>query len=458
MAFYKPWRNMVITDKYVDNYIDFISNCKTERECIEYARKKLSEHGFRDYSSGVPNDAYETNTTNGKVVISKMGKTLTAFKFGRKPIEEGLNILCAHVDSPRLDIKMNPVFNEKGLTFLDTHYYGGIRKYQWVTRPLALHGVVCKKDGTTIKVCIGEEDEDPVFYISDLLPHLAQDQITKTAGTFITGEELDLIVGNTVPTKEQENDDKFKLESPILDILKETYNIEKEDFQSAELEVVPAGRARYVGFDKNLIAGYGHDDRSCAFASLEAFLETEPTDKTTCLLLVDKEEIGSYGATGMDSNTFENMVAEVVYSQGGNELTLRRCLSNSNILSSDVNAAYDPHHADLFDTKNTCYLGKGASFCKFTGSRGKSGANDANPEYIAKIRNALDSENIPYQMSELGKVDKGGGGTIALYAARYGMNTIDIGVPVLAMHAPTEIIDKRDLFNTEQIYVNFLTI
>ena len=458
MAFYKPWRNMVITDKYVDSYIDFISNCKTERECIEYARKKLSEHGFRDYGSGVPKDAYETNAPNGKVVISKMGKTLAAFKFGRKPIEEGLNILCAHVDSPRLDIKMNPVFNEKGLTFLDTHYYGGIRKYQWVTRPLALHGVVCKKDGTTIKICIGEEDEDPVFYISDLLPHLAQDQITKTAGTFITGEELDLIVGNTVPTKEQEDDDKFKLENSILDILKETYNIEKEDFQSAELEVVPAGRARYVGFDKNLIAGYGHDDRSCAFASLEAFLETEPTDKTTCLLLVDKEEIGSYGATGMDSNTFENMVAEVVYSQGGNELTLRRCLSNSNILSSDVNAAYDPHHADLFDTKNTCYLGKGASFCKFTGSRGKSGANDANPEYIAKIRNALDSKNIPYQMSELGKVDKGGGGTIALYAARYGMNTIDIGVPVLAMHAPTEIIDKRDLFNTEQIYVNFLTI
>ena len=449
---------MVITDKYVDSYIDFISNCKTERECIEYARKKLSEHGFRDYSAGVPKEAYETNAPNGKIVISKMGKTLTAFKFGRKPIEEGLNILCAHVDSPRLDIKMNPVFNEKGLTFLDTHYYGGIRKYQWVTRPLALHGVVCKKDGTTIKVCIGEKDEDPVFYISDLLPHLAQDQITKTAGTFITGEELDLIVGNTVPTKEQEDDDKFKLESPILDILKETYNIEKEDFQSAELEAVPAGRARYVGFDKNLIAGYGHDDRSCAFASIEAFLETEPTDKTTCLLLVDKEEIGSYGATGMDSNTFENMVAEVVYSQGGNELTLRRSLSNSNILSSDVNAAYDPHHADLFDTKNTCYLGKGASFCKFTGSGGKSGSNDANPEYIAKIRSVLDAKDIPYQMSELGKVGKGGGGTIALYAARYGMNTIDIGVPVLAMHAPTEIIDKRDLFNTEQIYVNFLTI
>ena len=440
-----------MNDKFVTDYLDFISKCKTERECVEYAKNVLEKNGFKGYG-------LKANPSTSNVYITKMDKTIAAFKFGKEPLEKGMNIVCAHIDSPRLDIKMNPVFNDKGITFLDTHYYGGIRKYHWVTRPLAIHGVVFKKEGTRIDVNIGEKDDDPVFYISDLLPHLAQEQKTKPAESFISGEELDLIVGNTVPTKEQEEDTKFKAENVIVDLIKEQYNIEKDDFHSAELEVVPAGRARYVGFDKNLIAGYGHDDRSCAFASLTAFINTEPTDKTTCLLLVDKEEIGSVGATGMNSNTFENMVAEIVYSHGGNELTLRRCLANSNILSSDVNAAFDPHHAGVFDTKNTCYLGKGASFCKFTGSRGKSGANDANPEYIAKIRNALDSESIPYQMAELGKVDQGGGGTIALFAARYGMNTIDVGIPVLAMHAPTEIIDKRDLENTEKLYEKFLTI
>ena len=431
-----------------DEYKSFISSCKTERECISYVEKTLKFNGFSEL---------ENKGDNDKFYIKKMGKTLAAFKLGKDTLEKGLNILCAHVDSPRIDIKMNPIYSDSGLVFFDTHYYGGIRKYQWVARPLAMHGVVCKKDGTTINICIGEKDSDPVFYISDLLPHLAQEQKTKPAESFITGEELDVIVGNTVPTKEEEEDTKFKSENAILDILKEKYGIEKEDFRSAELEIVPAGKARDVGFDRNLIVGYGHDDRSCAYAAMAAFLDADPNSKATCLLLVDKEEIGSVGATGMDSYTFENMVAEVIYAYGGNELTLRHCLANSNILSSDVSAAFDPHHADQFDKNNTCYLGKGATFCKFTGSRGKSGANDANPEYIAKLRDILDKHNIPYQMSEIGKVDHGGGGTIALFAAKYGMNTIDIGIPVLAMHSPAEIIDKRDICHTVQLYEKFLS-
>lgn len=431
-----------------DIYKKFISTCKTERECIAYVENVLKVNGFKDLKN---------KGSSNKFYLKKMGKTLAAFKIGKEKPENGLNILCAHVDSPRIDIKMNPVYSDSGLVFFDTHYYGGIRKYQWVARPLAMHGVVCKKDGTTVNICIGEEDDDPVFYISDLLPHLAQEQKTKPAESFISGEELDVIVGNTVPTKEQEDDSKFKSETAILNILKDEYGIEKEDFWSAELEIVPAGKARDVGFDRNLIMGYGHDDRSCAYAALSAFVSEEPEEKTTCLLLVDKEEIGSVGATGMDSNTFENMVAEVLNTYGySDNLAVRHCLENSNILSSDVSAAFDPHHADQFDKNNTCYLGKGATFCKFTGSRGKSGANDANPEYIAKIRAILDEDNIPYQMSELGKVDHGGGGTIALFAARYGMNTIDVGIPVLAMHSPAEIIDKRDLFNTIKLYRKFL--
>lgn len=365
-----------------------------------------------------------------------------------------MNIICAHIDSPRLDIKMNPVFSEKGITFLETHYYGNIRKYQWVTRPLAIHGVVFKKDGTSVDINIGEKEDDPVFYISDLLPPLGSDYIT-TADTLITDEELNLIVGNTVPTEEQEGDAGFKAENVIMALIKEEYNIEKEDFYSAELEVVPAEKARYVGFDKNLIAGYGHDDRACAFASLTAFIDTEAANKTTCLLLVDNEETGSVDTTGISFNTFESMVAEIIYSHDGNELTLRRCLANSNILSSDVNIAFDPHHAEVLDTKNICYLGKGASFCKSTGSQGNT--SNANPEYI-KVVNALDADNIPYQMSELRKVENNCGRTIALFAARYGMSNIDIGIPVLAMHAPIEVIDKRDLENTEKLFAKFLTL
>lgn len=429
-------------DTFITDYLNFISNCKTERECVKYAKGILEEAGFKA----------DTSTSN--IYITKNDKTIAAFKLGKDPLENGMNIICAYIDSPRLDIKMNPVFSEKGITFLETHYYGDIRKYQWVTRPLAIHGVVFKKDGTQVDINIGEKEDDPVFYISDLLPPPGSDYIT-TADTLITDEELNLIVGNTVPTEEQEGDAGFKAENVIMALIKEEYNIEKEDFYSAELEVVPAEKARYVGFDKNLIAGYGHDDRACAFASLTAFIDTEAANKTMCLLLVDNEETGSVDTTGISFNTFENMVAEIIYSHDGNELTLRRCLANSNILSSDVNIAFDPHHANVLDTKNICYLGKGTSFCKFTGGQGST--NNANPEYI-KIVNALDSENIPYQMSELGKVENSCGRTIALFAARYGMSNIDIGIPVLAMHAPIEVIDKRDLENTEKLFAKFLTL
>ena len=431
-----------MNDTFITDYLNFISNCKTERECVKYAKDILEEAGFKA----------DTSTSN--IYITKNDKTIAAFKLGKDPLENGMNIICAHIDSPRLDIKMNPVFSEKGITFLETHYYGDIRKYQWVTRPLAIHGVVFKKDGTSVDINIGEKEDDPVFYISDLLPPPGSDYIT-TADTLITDEELNLIVGNTVPTEEQEGDAGFKAENVIMALIKEEYNIEKEDFYSAELEVVPAEKARYVGFDKNLIAGYGHDDRACAFASLTAFIDTEAANKTTCLLLVDNKETGSVDTTGISFNTFENMVAEIIYSHDGNELTLRRCLANSNILSSDVNITFDPHHADVLDTKNICYLGKGASFCKFTGGQGST--NNANPEYI-KIVNALDSEKIPYQMSELGKVENSCGRTTALFAARYGMNNIDIGIPVLAMHTPIEVIDKRDLENTEKLCEKFLTI
>ena len=421
-----------------ENYKKFISENKTERECINTIRNNLINCGFIDMFG------LNKISDGDKIVATKMNKALMAFKIGKKPVEEGINILCAHVDSPRLDIKMNPLYNDKGLIFFDTHYYGGIRNYQWVARPLAIHGVVCKKDGSIININIGEKETDPIFYISDLLPHLAYKD------DFISGEELDVIIGNNP----SENDN---VEDNILNILKETYNIERYDLQSSELEVVPAGSARDVGFDRNLIVGYGHDDRSCAYASYEAFIADNDTpERTSCLLLVDKEEIGSNGATGLDSNLLENIVAELIYANGGNELTLRRCLANSNILSSDVNAAFDPHHSDLFDSNNTSYLGKGAAFCKFTGSGGKYESNDANPEYFAKIRSILDEKSIPYQTSELGKVDKGGGGTIAYLAARYGMNTIDVGLPVLAMHAPCEIIDKRDLNSCADIYFEFL--
>lgn len=440
--------NIKVKDELIKDYINFISTCKTERECVKFAESKIKNEGFTDLHTHLISAGKAS-----KCYINKMGKALGAF-YINEPLEKGFSILCAHVDSPRLDIKQNPVMAEGQINFLNTHYYGGIRKYQWVTTPLAIHGVVCTPEGKTIEVVCGEDEDDPVFCISDLLPHLAQDQADKSARDFITGEELDVIIGSDASEKSED------VKKHIIDLIKEKYGFEEKDFESAELEVVPAGKARYLGFDKSMILGYGQDDRSCAYTSLESFLTVskEKLNKNICLLLVDKEEIGSVGATGLDSNLFENMIATVAYHNDTtyNEYIVRQCLENSRMLSSDVNAAFDPHHSDVFDSDNTCYLGKGTTFCKFTGARGKSGSNDANPEYIATIKKALKDNNIHYQMSELGKVDKGGGGTIAYLAARYGMNVIDIGIPVLSMHAPWETTSVSDVYNAYEIYNAFL--
>ena len=391
------------------------------------------------------------------------------FRIGEKPMEEGMNILGAHIDSPRLDVKQNPLYEEGGFAYLDTHYYGGVKKYQWVTIPLALHGVIVKKDGTTVELSVGEDDGDPVFFISDLLIHLAQEQMEKKASKVIEGEALDLIIGNKPLLLDKKGDKKDAKDSEekaaakdavkkgILAILKEKYDIEEEDFISAELEIVPAGKAREAGFDRSMILAYGQDDRVCAFSSLKAMLEVEESKRTACCLLVDKEEIGSVGATGMESRFFENMVAEVLNLLGEySELTLRRCLSNSCMLSSDVSSAFDPSFASSFDKKNVAYLGGGMVFNKFTGSRGKSGSNDANAEYLAHLRHIFEKEEINFQTAELGKVDLGGGGTIAYILALYGMNVIDSGVAVLNMHAPWEATSKADVYETKRVYVAFL--
>lgn len=442
----------------ISDYKDFLDNGKTERECVSQIISLAQKCGFKDLYTC-------TSLKSGdKVYVQKMNKAIALFVIGSAPVEEGMNILGAHIDSPRLDIKQNPLYEKDFLLYLNTHYYGGIKKYQWVTLPLAIHGVVCKKDGSTVNVCIGEDFGDPVFCISDILPHLAQKQMKENASDFITGESLDLVCGSGIPAKDGEGDDK-KTEEPsvkkaVLAILKEKYGFEEEDFGSAELEVVPAGHARDLGFDRSLILAYGQDDRSCAYASFRAIIESQEVKRTACCLCVDKEEIGSVGATGMGSHFFENSVAEVIARlQGGySDLTLRRCLANCNMLSSDVNAAFDPMNADLFDRANASFLNGGIVFNKYTGSRGKSGASDANPEYIARLRSLLDKANVKYQMAELGKVDQGGGGTIAYLAAKYGMNVLDAGVAVLSMHAPWEITAKEDIEQAYKAYKEFLTV
>lgn len=372
-----------------------------------------------------------------------------------------MNILGAHIDSPRIDVKQNPLYENEELAYLDTHYYGGIKKYQWVTLPLALHGVVVKKDGTTVDICIGEKEEDPVFAVTDLLVHLAGKQLEKKANIVIEGEKLDLLVGSR-PLKKEEEDAQDKAEKEavkkqILQLLKETYQIEEEDFFSAELEIVPAGRSRDCGLDRSMIMAYGQDDRVCAFTSLFAMMDTADLKKTACCILVDKEEIGSVGATGMHSRFFENTVAEVMaLKEGESELKLRRALQNSKMLSSDVSAAYDPMYAEVFEKRSSAFFAKGLVFNKFTGSRGKSGSNDANAEYLAQIRRAMDEQNVAYQFAELGKVDAGGGGTIAYIMANYGMEVIDSGVAVLCMHAPWEITSKADVYEAYKGYKAFI--
>ena len=443
---------------FAEEYRKFISSCKTERECAGEFYRKAKEAGFADLSEKI---AQNTKLKAGdRIVANNMGKGLALFVIGEKDIEEGMNILGAHIDSPRMDLKQVPLYEDTEMALLDTHYYGGVKKYQWVTLPLALHGVICKKDGTTVTVNIGEKPEDPVFGVSDLLIHLAGEQMEKKASKVIEGENLDLLVGSIPAASDDEKEKKEmkdRVKANILNILSKEYGVDEEDFLSAEIEVVPAGAARDDGIDRSMIMGYGHDDRVCAYPSFAAMLEIEKPQHTSVCLLVDKEEIGSVGASGMQSHFFEDSVAEIISLLGEySELKVRRALHNSRVLSSDVSAAFDPNYPSVMEKRNCAYFGKGLVLNKYTGARGKSGSNDANAEYIARLRRIFDDNDVSFQTSELGKVDQGGGGTIAYILANYGMNVIDSGVAVLNMHAPWEIISKVDLYEALHGYVAFL--
>ena len=431
---------------------------KTERECVELGVRMAQEAGYRDLNEVMA--AGESLKAGDKVYAVCMKKMLVLFRLGEEPVSAGMNILGAHIDSPRIDVKQNPLYENEGLAYLDTHYYGGIKKYQWVAQPLALHGVIVKKDGTTEKISIGEDENDPVFVITDLLIHLAQEQMEKKASKVIEGEKLDLLIANR-PLEEAAGDEKEKevIKANVLRLLKEKYDMAEEDFLSAELEIVPAGRARDCGLDRSMILSYGQDDRVCAFTSLFAMLDVTEAKRTGCCLLVDKEEIGSVGATGMHSRFFENTVAELIaMTEGESDLKVRRALMNSRMLSSDVSAAYDPMFAEAFEKRSSAFFANGITFNKFTGSRGKSGSNDANAEYIAALRKALDDAGVAYQFAELGRVDLGGGGTIAYIMANYGMEVIDSGVAVLNMHAPYEVTSKADVYEAVKGYRAFLNM
>ena len=432
-------------------YREFLNKGKTDRECVVETIKQAKEAGYQDLNDIL--NANQKLKAGDKVYAVCRNKAIILVQIGTKPLEEGMNILGAHVDSPRLDLKQNPLYEESEFAYLDTHYYGGIKKYQWVTIPLALHGVVAKKDGTVVNVVIGEDENDPVLCITDLLIHLSAKQLEKTAAKVIEGEALDILVGS----KPLKGEEKEAVKANVLKLLKDKYDIEEDDFVSAEIEVVPAGKAREAGLDRSMIIAYGQDDRVCAYTSLVAMLEVENVEKTTCCILVDKEEIGSVGATGMKSRFFENTIAEILECvEGYSTLKLRRCLANSKMLSSDVNAAYDPLFASAFEKRNTAYLGKGIVFSKYTGSRGKSSSNDANAEYIGELRKIMDNNNVAFQTAELGKVDQGGGGTIAYILSQYGMEVIDSGVAVLNMHAPWDITSKVDVYEAKKCYAAFL--
>ncbi|MCR5647395.1 MAG: aminopeptidase [Acholeplasmatales bacterium] len=434
--------------KFNDEYIDFISDNKTEREVTKASVEILKKNGYKDL-----NDV-KTLKAGDKIYAVNRGKNVAAFIIGKEDIENGINVLGAHIDSPRLDLKQNPLYESGDFAYLDTHYYGGIVKYQWVARPLAIHGVVVKKDGTVVDINIGEDDKDPVVMISDLLPHLAQDKNVKPGTKVIEGEDLDLTIGH-MPLKDEEKD---AIKANILKLLEKKYKIEENDFVSSELEIVPAGRAKSLGLDSSMVLGYGHDDRVCAYTSLRAVLDTDNVNRTSCAVLVDKEEIGSVGATGAQSKWFSNVIAEIINKIKGNynDLMLQHTLTNSYMLSSDVSAAFDPLYPSVFEKKNAAYLGHGLTFNKYTGARGKSGCNDASPEYIAKIRNILDNANISYQTAELGRVDQGGGGTIAYILANLNMNVIDAGIPVISMHAPCETVSKADVYEAYKGYIEFI--
>lgn len=440
-----------------EKYKECLDKGKTERECVRVAVQMAKESGYQDIKEVIAKG--EPLHTGDKIYAVCMEKTLALFRLGRQPLSAGMNILGAHIDSPRIDVKQNPLYETEGMAYMDTHYYGGIKKYQWVTRPLAIHGVVAKKDGSLTEICIGEKESDPVFVITDLLVHLSAKQMAKKASEVIEGENLDLLVGNR-PISQNEDmkeEEKDAVKKNVLRLLEENYGIGEEDFLSAELELVPAGKARDMGFDRSMILAYGQDDRICAFTSLFAMLDVEETERTSCCLLVDKEEIGSVGATGMQSRFFENVVAELVaLTEGESDLKVRRALANSRMLSSDVSAAYDPLFADAFEKRSAAFFTKGLAFNKFTGSRGKSGSNDANAEYLGRIRKIMDDAGVAYQFAELGKVDVGGGGTIAYIMANYGMEVVDSGVAVLNMHAPYEISSKADVYEAVKGYRAFL--
>ena len=430
---------------------------KTVQELYNYFTEKAKAEGYKDIRDIIKNG--EKVKAGDKLYAVCMNKTIALFHMGTKPLTEGMNILGAHIDSPRIDVKQNPLYENEEFAYLDTHYYGGIKKYQWVTLPLALHGVIAKKDGTTVQVSIGEKEDDPVFVITDLLIHLASKQMEKKAATVVEGEKLDLLIGSRPIEQDETLEEKEKeaVKANVINLLKQYYDMEEEDFLSAELEIVPAGKARDCGLDRSMVLAYGQDDRVCAFTSLFAMLDVEEVEHTACCILVDKEEIGSVGATGMHSRFFENTVAELVaLTEGESDLKVRRALMNSRMLSSDVSAAYDPMYAEVFEKRSSAFFGKGLVFNKFTGARGKSGSNDANAEYLAKIRNAMDAQSVAYQFAELGKVDAGGGGTIAYIMANYGMEVIDSGVAVLSMHAPWEVTSKADVYEAYKGYKAFI--
>ena len=433
-------------------YRAFLDAGKTERECVQECVRIAEEQGFVNMLE--LSAAGERPAPGARLYANWMGKVIMLFVLGSEPLEDGMNILGAHIDSPRIDVKQNPLYEDGDFAYLDTHYYGGIKKYQWVAQPLSLHGVIVKKDGTIVDVCIGENEDDPVFCISDLLIHLAQDQMKKDAAKIVEGEDLNLIIGG----RPLEGEDKEAVKSNVLAILKNAYDVQEEDFLSAELEIVPAGKARDMGLDRSMILAYGHDDRVCAYPSLRAVVDFPGVpERTLCAVLTDKEEIGSVGATGMDSMFFENTLAELLDLCGEySELTLRRCLRSSRMLSSDVSAGFDPLYAAAFEKKNAAFLGRGLCFNKYTGVRGKSSASDANAEYVAEIRRIMDGADVSWQTAELGRVDLGGGGTIAFTCAKYGMNVIDAGVAVLSMHAPYEVISKADLYEAYRGYCAFL--
>lgn len=434
--------------KFNEGYKHYISKGKTERLCVDASILMAESHGFK------PLDSFKSIKKGDKVYVVNKHKNIALFVIGDKPLTEGLRILGAHIDSPRLDVKQNPIYEKEDFALLDTHYYGGIKKYQWVTIPLAIHGVVCKKDGTSKAINIGENDADPVFGISDLLVHLSKDQMKKTASLVIEGENLDVTMGS-IPLKDEEKD---AVKANILKLLEDKYGIEEEDFISAELELVPAGPARDYGLDRSMVAGYGHDDRVCAYTSLKAVLDIEDPSYTSVCILVDKEEIGSVGATGASSLFFENTIAELLSLSGHDSyLDLKHAMTKSRMLSSDVSAALDPLYTSVSDKKNNAQFGHGVVFNKYTGARGKSGSNDAEPEYMAWIRRIMDDNDIHYQTSELGKVDQGGGGTIAYILGEYNMDVIDAGVPVLNMHAPMEVVSKADVYEAYLAYKVFLS-